>query len=70
MASQHIGQHSPALTTQPQDQQGQRRFHFAPKSQLLSPDEGESAGVFLKKISPIFSSHAQSLDVSLSSAPP
>lgn len=43
MSAQHIGQHSPALRTKPQDQQGQSCFLFNPNSNLLSFDQGESS---------------------------
>ena len=43
MSAQHIGQHSPALTTRPQDQRGQSCFLFAPNTNLLS---------YLTKVSP------------------
>ncbi len=39
MSAQHIGQHSPALRTKPQDQQGQSCFLIAPNSNLLSFNE-------------------------------
>lgn len=41
MSAQHIGQHSPALRTKPQDQQGQSCFLIAPNSNLLSLNEGD-----------------------------
>lgn len=49
MSAQHIGQHSPALRTKPQDQQGQSCFLFAPNGNLSSFNEGTSsraAGTF------------------------
>lgn len=67
MSAQHIGQHSPALRTKPQDQQGQSCFLFAPNSDLLSFNKGQSslknielfASIFSKRIYHIFSSDTQ-----------
>lgn len=47
LVAQQIGQHSPALSTKPEDQQGQSCFSLPPNNNLLSFNEGESTLVEL-----------------------